>query len=182
MATVLASSCALLNKYTLVLEEYMNDNAIVVTCIATWTITSLRANLLQMSMSMLRQICDDASQSGLQPYSGVTLLFSMRTESLAPSQSFRSVDSDAWYKRTLKRIVRVVRANGGSRGARETPPPRGPNSFNFRQFGGKFGKILRWHPRPGELAPPAQGNPGSATEGLFTPSVNLSAATFLRWL
>ena len=42
-------------------------------------------------------------------------------------------------------------------------PPGGPNSFNFMQFLGKFGKIVCWHP-PGELAPPPRGNPASATE------------------
>ena len=41
-------------------------------------------------------------------------------------------------------------------------PPGGPNSFNFMQFLGKFGKIVCWHP-PGELVPPPQGNPGYAT-------------------
>ena len=39
---------------------------------------------------------------------------------------------------------------------------RSPNSFNFMQFLGKFGKIVRWRP-PGELAPLPRGNPGSAT-------------------
>ena len=39
----------------------------------------------------------------------------------------------------------------------------GPNSFNFMQFLGKFGKIVCWRP-PGELAPPPRGNPGSATD------------------
>ena len=43
-----------------------------------------------------------------------------------------------------------------------TCPPRGPNSFKFMQFLGKFGKIVCWHP-PGELVPPPQGNPRSAT-------------------
>ena len=32
-------------------------------------------------------------------------------------------------------------------------PLRGPNSFNFMQFLGKFGKIVCWRPPPGELAP-----------------------------
>ena len=41
-------------------------------------------------------------------------------------------------------------------------PPVGPNSFNFMQFLGKFGKIVCWHP-PGELVPSPRGNPGSAT-------------------
>ena len=44
-----------------------------------------------------------------------------------------------------------------------TRAPRGPNSFNFMQFLGKFGEIVCWRP-PGELVPPPQGNPGSATE------------------
>ena len=43
------------------------------------------------------------------------------------------------------------------------PPPRpgGPNSFNFMQFWGNFGKIICWRPR-GVGAPPRR-NPGSAT-------------------
>ena len=42
---------------------------------------------------------------------------------------------------------------------------RDPNSFNFMQFLGKFGKIVCWRPpSAGELAPPPRGNPGSATE------------------
>ena len=41
-------------------------------------------------------------------------------------------------------------------------PPGGPNSFNFMQFLGIFGKIVCWRP-PGELAPPPRGNPRSAT-------------------
>ena len=55
-------------------------------------------------------------------------------------------------------------SSGGSKGGvREMyPPPGGPNSFNFMQFLGKFGKIIL-APPPGELAPPPQGNPGSAT-------------------
>ena len=48
------------------------------------------------------------------------------------------------------------------RGARGTPLGR-PNSINFMQFLGKFGKIVCWRPPPGELAPPPRGNPGSAT-------------------
>ena len=42
-------------------------------------------------------------------------------------------------------------------------PLAGPNSLNFMQFLGKFGKIVRW-PSLGELALPPRGNPGSATE------------------
>ena len=51
------------------------------------------------------QRCDDATENWLQPQSGVTPLFSMRTESLAPSQSGRSVDADAWCKQTLNGVV-----------------------------------------------------------------------------
>ena len=46
------------------------------------------------------------------------------------------------------------------------PPHGGPNSFNFMQFLGKFGKIIYRHP-PGELVPPPRGNPGSATATVF---------------
>ena len=54
------------------------------------------------------------------------------------------------------------------------PPSRGPNSFNFMQFLGKFGKIVCWRP-PGELAPPPRGNPGSATEmGTFSLAIGSS--------
>ena len=38
-------------------------------------------------------------------------------------------------------------------------PPWGPNSFNFMQFLGKFGKIVCCPP-PRELALPTWGNPG----------------------
>ena len=48
-------------------------------------------------------------------------------------------------------------------GARDAHPPGGPNSLNFNQLLGKFGKIICWRPPPGELAPPPRGNPGSAT-------------------
>ena len=49
------------------------------------------------------------------------------------------------------------------RGERGTPPG-GPNSFNFMQFLGNFGKFVCWRPPPlwGVGAPP-RGNPGSAT-------------------
>ena len=50
------------------------------------------------------------------------------------------------------------------RGCARDAPPRGcPNSFNFMQFLGKFGKIVCWRPPRGELAPLPRGNPGSAT-------------------
>ena len=50
----------------------------------------------------------------------------------------------------------------GCEGCMPPPPPRHPNSFNFMQFLGNFGKIICWRP-PRELAPPPRGNPGSTT-------------------
>ena len=41
---------------------------------------------------------------------------------------------------------------GGSKGGARDAPPRGPNSFNFMQFLGKFGKIICWRP-PGSWRP-----------------------------
>ena len=58
--------------------------------------------------------------------------------------------SETWYH--------SVADLGGARGTRIPP---GPNSFNFMHVLGKFGKIICWCPR--RLAPPPQGNPGSAT-------------------
>ena len=43
----------------------------------------------------------ESLKNGLQPHSGVTPLFSMRTVSLASLQSCRSNDIDAWCKRAL---------------------------------------------------------------------------------
>ena len=58
----------------------------------------------------------------------------------------------------------LVLLSGGSKGGHEGRmlPPGGPNSFNFMQFSGKYGKIICWRP-PWELAPPPRGNPGSTT-------------------
>ena len=44
----------------------------------------------------------ESLKNGMQPQSVATPLFSMRTEFLVSSQSCRSVDADAWYKRALK--------------------------------------------------------------------------------
>ena len=46
--------------------------------------------------------------------------------------------------------------SGGFRGAGAPPPPGHPNSVDFMQFSGKFGKIVCWRP------PPPRENPGSA--------------------
>ena len=64
------------------------------------------------------------------------------------------------------------------RGARRTPPG-GPNSFNFMQFLGKFGKIVRWRP-PGEMASPPRGNPGSATGYLETLFIYIKLCQCMR--
>ena len=43
-------------------------------------------------------------------------------------------------------------------------PPWWPKFFQFHAvFLGNFGKIICWRSPPRELAPPPQGNPGSAT-------------------
>ena len=39
-------------------------------------------------------------------------------------------------------------------GARDASPPGGPNSFNFMQFLGNFGKIVCWRPLLGEILDP----------------------------
>ena len=44
-------------------------------------------------------------ENRLQPHSGVTPLFSIRTESLVSSQSCRCIDADAWCKRALKCLL-----------------------------------------------------------------------------
>ena len=46
---------------------------------------------------------------------------------------------------------------GGCKGGGTCEIPRGPNSFNFMQFWGKFGKIVCWHlppPHLGEILDP----------------------------
>ena len=50
---------------------------------------------------MLQQLCDDARYCSHR----VTPLFSMRTGSLASSQSCCSIDADAWCKRALKVMI-----------------------------------------------------------------------------
>ena len=49
--------------------------------------------------------------------------------------------------------------SGGSKGGREgrTPPPLRPNSFNFMQFLGEFGKIACSRPPLGGFTPPPLG-------------------------
>ena len=91
-----------------------------------WTGTNLKATPFSRSLSLgvdrplgpvytkrQRQSCDNSTmtlailfslksmetlENGLQPHSGVTPLFSMRTESQASSQSCRSIHADAWCK------------------------------------------------------------------------------------
>ena len=43
----------------------------------------------------------ESLENRLQPHSGATPLFSMRTESQASSQRCRSIDAEAWCKRAL---------------------------------------------------------------------------------
>ena len=46
---------------------------------------------------------NEVAQKWVATHSGVTPLFSVRTESLASLQSFRNVDADAWCKQALNR-------------------------------------------------------------------------------
>ena len=62
----------------------------------------------------------------------------------------------------------VADLRGGVRDAR--PPPLRPNSFNFMQFLGEFGKIACSRPPLGGFTPPPWGNPGSVTDMAQTPS------------
>ena len=79
------------------------------------------------------------------------------------------------YKRTLRvppwgdnflckasKIDNISHFSGRSKGAGGTTPG-GPNSFNFVQFLGKFGKIVCLCAHPESWRPPPRGNPGSAT-------------------
>ena len=52
-----------------------------------------------------RQRCDNSAmtlQNGFATHFQASLLISMRTESVASSQSSRSIDADAWCKRALR--------------------------------------------------------------------------------
>ena len=62
------------------------------------------------------------------------------------------------------------------------PPPWGPNSFNFMQFSGKYGKIVCWRPpSPGQLAPPLRGNPGSTTDYCYTSDSKPRNRSFIKY-
>ena len=60
-------------------------------CNNSWMMLALLLSL--KTMELLKNV--------LQPHSGGTPLFSMKTESRATSQGCRSVDADVWYKRAL---------------------------------------------------------------------------------
>ena len=75
--------------------------------------------------------------------------------------------------------------SGGSKGGREgrTPPPLRPNSFNFMQFLGEFGKIACSRPPLGGFTPPPWGNPGSVTDN---PHISImlikGSAIYTEWI
>ena len=52
---------------------------------------------------------------------------------------------------------------GGGRARDARPSPGRPNSFDFMQFSGKFGKIVCWHPSPWGVGAPSSEKSGSAT-------------------
>ena len=60
-------------------------------------------------------------------------------------------------------VSEAVADLGGHEGHTPPPPPGRPNSFDFMQFSGKFGKIVCWRP-PWGVGTPTWGNPGSAAE------------------
>ena len=74
------------------------------------------------------------------------------------------------WRCSLKLGIPLVGISGGSKGGREgrTPPPLRPNSFNFMQFLGEFGKIACSCPPLGGFTPPPWGNPGSVTGHIIT--------------
>ena len=49
----------------------------------------------------------ESLQNGLQPHSGATPLFSIRTVLLASSQSFHNTDADAWCKWELTLAIYI---------------------------------------------------------------------------
>ena len=49
----------------------------------------------------------------------------------------------------LKLADKILSSVADLHGKISDVPPRGPNSFNFMQFLGKFGKIVCWHPLEG---------------------------------
>ena len=81
---------------------------------------TVRARLHQVSASMLRQLCYDASDSvlidnngvtcnGLQCHSGAAPLFLMKTVLLASLQSCHSIDADVWCKWALTGCVYICK-------------------------------------------------------------------------
>ena len=76
--------------------------------------------------------------------------------------------------------------SGGSKGGAwrtHAPPPRHPNSFNFMQFLGEFGKIVCSRPPPWRVHAPPWGNPGSVTANWYHPlvpplSINTAQTTY----
>ena len=64
---------------------------------------SQRCNNSVMTLAILHLLKTiESLKNGLQPHCGASPLLTMRTESLASSQSCCSVDSDAWCKWALK--------------------------------------------------------------------------------
>ena len=66
-----------------------------------------------------------------------------------------------WSRKHVFYLLAVADLRGGAGDAR---PPRGSKFFQFHAVFGKIRQICMLAPPPGELAPPPQGNPGSATD------------------
>ena len=91
-------------------------------------------------------------------------MFQAELEMLEPDSEMFELDPK-WYNTKLAKILSEPRSVADLRGARGTrAPPGGPNSFDFMQFFGKIWQNRMLVPPSGELVPPPQGNPGSATE------------------
>ena len=111
-----------------------------------------------------------ASWSPIQEITGQTLYCNDKyfCHSLNSVKTFRKNSSEVKNKplsprkkRSQKDHVNIAVAYLRSKILDAPPSPRGPNSFNFMQFLGKFGKIVCWHP-PESWHPQPRGNPGSA--------------------
>ena len=128
---------------------------------------TIQDNLICVFGTPLRLICDQGP---------AVILILFDTNNLAQllyksiTTNHKSLLADLELKSRSNVLIqhRYVRiSSGGSKGGHEglvAPSPGGPNSFNFMQFLGKFGKIICWRPPPESWRPLLGNNPGSATD------------------
>ena len=111
-----------------------------------------------------------------QQFRRIEIDFLLRYSQLAFNQQRRVTFIWLWtmwrvyYRNKLKETDHINIHSGGYRGAQGAtpppPPPGRPNSFDFMQFSGKFGKIVCWRSW-GVGAPPPRGNPGSVADSVW---------------